>query len=60
MLVSGFVKHLTRNPIPDEDIRASLEWVKSLVDSVLDRTEVPELTGDLPSMADDQFKLLEF
>ena len=45
MLVGGMTKHLTRQPVPDEDIASALEWVKSLVDSVLQHepTEVPAL-----------------
>jgi len=45
-------KHLTRQPVPDVDIRTALEWVKGLVDTVLADApvkveDIPELTGPL-------------
>jgi len=36
MIVGGFAKHLGKNPPPDEEIRQSLLWLKSMVDGVLE------------------------
>ncbi len=35
MVIRGFVKHLGRGTISDDEIRESLVWVRSMVDAVL-------------------------
>lgn len=43
MLLTGYVKYLSRNPPPDEDIRSSIEWALGLLSRVLDEPVVVDV-----------------
>lgn len=39
LVVNGFVKHLQRGGISDDDITAALKWLRDMVDQVLAEPE---------------------
>ena len=44
LMVGGMVKHLRRNPMPDSEIRSSLEWLQGMLSTIL-TDPVPDDVG---------------
>lgn len=40
MLSRGFSKHITRNPISDDEILAALDWIENMCQSIRDRAQM--------------------
>lgn len=50
MVVRGLVKHLSRSPIADDEIRAAVEWAQSVLNGIVaeEAVIVPPMP-DLPN-----------